>query len=86
MHKTLWTLGVIAFVAFAAFFIVGFMSDQVVLDNLTGDALTGAIQSKLNYNSVSFITLIIAGVSTLIISILLFSKYIAKWRWTTRLP
>jgi len=86
MRKTLAVLGVIAVLTFSVYLVVSYMSDQIITDNLSGDALVGAIQGKINYNSVSLIALIIGGIASLGLALGIFARYIARWEWTSRIP
>lgn len=86
MRKTLWTLGIVAVVSAIAYFALVFISDQVILENLTGDVLVTAIQSKLNYNALSLIALALGGAATFGIAILVFCRYIMLWSWTAKIP
>lgn len=75
--------GSVTVAALMVFLATSFLSDQVILDNITGDALVSAIQSKLNYNAVSFISLVVLLISAFVSTAIIFSRYVMRWDWAT---
>jgi membrane-bound acyltransferase YfiQ involved in biofilm formation len=86
LFKVFWVLLIIAVVAYGVFLTVSLISNQIVVDQLSGDPRTQAIQTKITYNAIQFVALIVSGSSSLLLAIAAFSRYIMHWRWALRLP
>lgn len=70
--KTFWTLAALTAVCFSAAGLIALLDSQVVTEGLIGDALTSAIQTRLNYNVISTFALIAAAVGSFFSAVVLF--------------
>lgn len=71
-------------VAFTGAGLIALLDSQVVTEGLTGDALTSAIQTRLNYNVISTFVLVAAAVGSFLSALVLYAVTQQKDKqWTS---